>query len=46
MDDLAGMTTGQRVRHFRQRAGMTRPVLGGLVGRSDEWVKAVENTGC
>ena len=21
---------------------MTRPVLGGLVGRSDEWVKAVE----
>ncbi len=42
MDDLAGMTTGQRVRHFRQRAGMTRAVLGGLVGRSDEWVKAVE----
>jgi len=42
MDDLAGMTTGQRVRYFRERAGMTRPVLGGLVGRSDEWVKAVE----
>ena len=42
MDDLAGMTTGQRVRHFRERAGMSRPVLGGLVGRSDEWVKAVE----
>jgi transcriptional regulator with XRE-family HTH domain len=42
MDDLAGMTTGQRVRHFRERAGMTRLVLGGLVGRSDEWVKAVE----
>ncbi|MGH3814835.1 MAG: helix-turn-helix domain-containing protein [Pseudonocardiaceae bacterium] len=42
MDELAGMTTGQRVRYFRQRAGMTRAVLGGLVGRSDEWVKAVE----
>ncbi|MGH3943305.1 MAG: helix-turn-helix domain-containing protein [Pseudonocardiaceae bacterium] len=42
MDDLADMTIGQRVRHFRQRAGMTRAVLGGLVGRSDEWVKAVE----
>ena len=42
MDDLAGMTTGQRVRYFRERAGMSRPVLGGLVGRSDEWVKAVE----
>jgi transcriptional regulator with XRE-family HTH domain len=37
------MTTGQRVRYFRERAGMTRPVLGGLVGRSAEWVKAVEN---
>ncbi|MGH3932247.1 MAG: helix-turn-helix domain-containing protein [Pseudonocardiaceae bacterium] len=43
MDDLEGMTVGQRVRHFRERAGMTRPVLGGLVGRSDEWVKALEN---
>lgn len=42
MDELAGTTTGQRIRYFRQRAGMTRAVLGGLVGRSDEWVKAVE----
>lgn len=42
MDDLDGMTTGQRVRYFRQRAGMTRAVLGGLVGRSGEWVKALE----
>lgn len=42
MDDLAGMTTGQRVRHYRQRAGMSRPVLAGLVGRSTEWVKSVE----
>jgi len=42
MDDLAGMTTGQRVRIYRQRAGMSRPVLGGLIGRSAEWVKSVE----
>jgi len=42
VSDLEGMTTGQRVRYFRERAGMSRPVLGGLVGRSDEWVKAVE----
>ncbi|MGH4009660.1 MAG: helix-turn-helix domain-containing protein [Pseudonocardiaceae bacterium] len=43
VSDLEGMTTGQRVRHFRERVGMSRPVLGGLIGRSAEWVKAVEN---
>jgi transcriptional regulator with XRE-family HTH domain len=43
VDDLEGMSTGQRVRYFRQRVGMTRPVLGGLVGRSAEWIKAVES---
>jgi len=37
-----GMTAGERIKHFRERAGMTRPVLGGLVGKSGEWVKAVE----
>jgi transcriptional regulator with XRE-family HTH domain len=42
VDEFDGMSTGQRIRHFRQRAGMTRPVLGGLVGRSAEWIKAVE----
>jgi transcriptional regulator with XRE-family HTH domain len=36
------MTGGQRIKHFRHRAGMSRTVLGGLVGRSPEWVKAVE----
>jgi transcriptional regulator with XRE-family HTH domain len=41
-DDLAGKTAGQRIRHFRDRAGMSRPVLGGLVGKSAEWVKAIE----
>lgn len=34
---------GTRLRHHRERAGMTRAVLGGLVGRSDQWVKALEN---
>jgi transcriptional regulator with XRE-family HTH domain len=42
-DDLAGKTTGERIRHFRDRAGMSRPVLGGLVGKSAEWVKAIES---
>lgn len=35
-------TFGQRVRRARERAGLTRPVLGGLVGRSSEWVKFIE----
>jgi transcriptional regulator with XRE-family HTH domain len=32
----------RRLRYFRDRAGMTRAVLGGLVGRSESWVKSVE----
>ncbi|SBT43351.1 helix-turn-helix domain-containing protein [Micromonospora narathiwatensis] len=36
-------TFGTRLRAHRERAGKTRPVLGGLVGRSAEWVKALEN---
>jgi transcriptional regulator with XRE-family HTH domain len=34
---------GARLRLLRARRGMTREVLGGLVGKSAEWVKAVEN---
>jgi len=33
---------GARLRLRRERAGKTRKVLGGLVGRSEEWVKALE----
>lgn len=33
---------GQRIKFFRERRGMSREVLGGLVGRSKYWVKAVE----
>ncbi|MGX2996788.1 helix-turn-helix domain-containing protein [Streptomyces sp. JNUCC 64] len=36
------LTFGQRLRLHRERRGMSRPVLGGLVGRSAEWVKALE----
>jgi transcriptional regulator with XRE-family HTH domain len=35
-------TFGERLRQRRERVGMSRPVFGGLVGRSAEWVKAVE----
>lgn len=37
-----GMSFGARLRYHRERVGKTRAVLGGLVGRSEEWVKAVE----
>src|SRR6185437_4442136 len=33
---------GQRLRAHREHAGKTRAVLAGLVGRSEEWAKAVE----
>lgn len=33
---------GTRLRAHRERAGKTRFVLGGLVGRSADWVKALE----
>jgi transcriptional regulator with XRE-family HTH domain len=41
-DDLPTLTTGQRIKLLRQRAGMTRTVLAGLVGKSPDWVKSVE----
>lgn len=37
------LAIGQRIRTHRLRAGMSRPVLAGLLGRSTEWLKAVEN---
>lgn len=37
-----GEPFGARLQLLRTRRGMTREVLGGLVGRSAEWVKAVE----
>ncbi|WP_280448151.1 helix-turn-helix domain-containing protein [Nocardia cyriacigeorgica] len=34
---------GARIKRLRERAGMSRAVLAGLLGRSTEWLKAVEN---
>ncbi len=42
MDSLPELTFGQRLKVYRERSRKTRAVLGGLVGRSAEWVKAVE----
>jgi transcriptional regulator with XRE-family HTH domain len=38
-----GSSFGERLQEYREGRGMTRAVLGGLVGRGEEWVKAVEN---
>jgi transcriptional regulator with XRE-family HTH domain len=37
------LTTGERIRLHRERKGMSRPVLAGLVGRSADWLKKVEH---
>lgn len=43
MDDATTpMAFAERVRFYRNRAGMSRKVLGELCGRSEEWVKAIE----
>ncbi|WP_409186512.1 multiprotein-bridging factor 1 family protein [Amycolatopsis sp. VS8301801F10] len=36
------LPVGKRIKHYRDRAGMSRPVLAGLLGKSAEWLKAVE----
>lgn len=35
-------TVGERIQVIRERTGKSRPVVAGLVGRSAEWLKAVE----
>lgn len=37
------LTIGQRIKYLRERRGMTREVLAGLVGKSESWLKQVEN---
>lgn len=37
------LPVGKRIKLFRERAGKSRAVLAGLVGRSESWLKAVEN---
>lgn len=41
-DVQADFTTGQIIRHLRERRGMSRPVLAGLVGYSADWLKRIE----
>lgn len=43
LDGLEGKKTGQRIQIIRERKGMSRPVLAGLVGRSAEWLKGIES---
>lgn len=40
--DSPHLPFGRRLQALRERSGKTRPVLGGLVGMSAEWVKALE----
>jgi transcriptional regulator with XRE-family HTH domain len=42
VDDLAGKRTGERIQILRERKGLTRPVLAGLVGMSASWLKGIE----
>jgi transcriptional regulator with XRE-family HTH domain len=41
-DELAGKRTGERIQILRERRGLTRPVLAGLVGMSASWLKGIE----
>jgi transcriptional regulator with XRE-family HTH domain len=42
LDDLAGRSTGERIQILRERKGLTRPTLAGLVGKSASWLKGIE----
>lgn len=42
VDELAGQPIGARIQVIRERQGKSRAVVAGLVGRSEEWLKAIE----
>src|SRR5256885_4589140 len=42
LDALAGKRTGERIQILRERRGLSRPVLAGLVGMSESWLKGIE----
>ncbi|MEV5708828.1 helix-turn-helix transcriptional regulator [Actinoallomurus sp. NPDC052274] len=42
MDLPADFTTGERIRHSREKRGMTRAVVANLVGYSSDWLKRIE----
>lgn len=41
-ESIEGHAIGERLQAIRERTGKSRPVVAGLVGRSAEWLKAVE----
>lgn len=41
-DDFTGKRTGERIQILRERKGLSRPVLAGLVGKSASWLKGIE----
>ncbi|MGH3742385.1 MAG: helix-turn-helix domain-containing protein, partial [Micromonosporaceae bacterium] len=41
--DVHPIAFGQRMQILRERRGISRPVLAGLLARSPSWVKQVEN---
>ncbi|GLZ11333.1 hypothetical protein Acsp04_15680 [Actinomadura sp. NBRC 104425] len=43
-DDLQGKKTGERIQIIRERKGMSRLIVAGLVGRSPQWLKDIEKS--
>jgi transcriptional regulator with XRE-family HTH domain len=41
-DELDGKRTGERIQILRERKGLSRSVLSGLVGMSSSWLKGIE----
>ncbi|MFI6527538.1 helix-turn-helix domain-containing protein [Streptomyces uncialis] len=42
MINASVMTTGERLRYYRNKAGKTQAAVAGLVGRSEDWLSKVE----
>lgn len=42
MIDVPELSVGSRIRYYRERRGLSQAALGGLVGRSEDWVSKVE----
>ncbi|HET6291039.1 MAG TPA: helix-turn-helix transcriptional regulator [Amycolatopsis sp.] len=41
-DELAGLSTGERIQTIRTRTGKSRAVVAGLLGHSADWLKKIE----
>lgn len=42
MIDVPELSIGERIKHYRTKSGKSQAALGGLVGRSEDWVSKVE----